>query len=339
MNKKYNYTSLRQFSWSGSKKKNEVQNLIEETVNEWYDAKHRKQSKSEIEFINSIKITTCPFCHQTVMKNGHRSDGIQTYKCSSCHKRFTPLTGTIFDNHKIPISEWIEYLTHLFEFHSVKTSANDNRNSDSTGRYWIQKVFAVLENIQEKVMLKDNIFIDETYVPVIQNKKIKIKENHLKGLSRNQLDIATATDGYSSIFIYMKHGKPTQASVWRCYGKHIKEESTLIHDGEPSHNELIDRLCLKSIVYKSEELKGLRDDKNPLFPINNLHSLLKRFMRSHGSYNREDLQDWLNLFYFIVNGPKDKNDKVQLFIELAVKNRKLVRFRDNMKKSKTLSYS
>ena len=59
MNKKYAYTSLRQFSWSGHKNKSASEKLVEETVLEWYDAKHPKPSKTEIEFINSIKITSC----------------------------------------------------------------------------------------------------------------------------------------------------------------------------------------------------------------------------------------------------------------------------------------
>ena len=45
--------------------------------------------------------------------------------------------------------------------------------------------------------------------------------------------------------------------------------------------------------------KGLPDDKNPLDPINKVHRFFKRFMRSHGGYERDDIQDWCNLFSFI----------------------------------------
>ncbi len=73
------------------------------------------------------------------------------------------------------------------------------------------------------------------------------------------------------------------------------------------------------------------DDKdNPLQPVNELHALMKRFMRMHGSYQREHLQDWMNLFYFIMNDPKDKYDKVLKFIQLAVDSPKRVKYRDTM---------
>lgn len=38
-------------------------------------------------------------------------------------KAFSPLTGTVFDVHKIPVSEWIEYMIHLFEFHFLSSFA------------------------------------------------------------------------------------------------------------------------------------------------------------------------------------------------------------------------
>ncbi|MBQ1476159.1 MAG: hypothetical protein IIZ21_02625, partial [Firmicutes bacterium] len=46
-------------------------------------------------------------------KSGTKNEG------KYCGCSFSPLTGTIFEDRKIPISEWIEYLIHLFEFHSI----------------------------------------------------------------------------------------------------------------------------------------------------------------------------------------------------------------------------
>ena len=57
---------------------------------------------------------------------------------------------------------------------------------------------------------------------------------------------------------------------------------------------------------------------------------MKRFIRQHGSYDRDNLQNWMNLFYFIVNDPKDKYDKVLKFIELAINSPKRVKYRDVM---------
>lgn len=58
MNKKERrkYPSLRSFTWSENSEKSEGQLLVENTVQEWYNAKHATSSVAEIEFINSLDI-------------------------------------------------------------------------------------------------------------------------------------------------------------------------------------------------------------------------------------------------------------------------------------------
>lgn len=338
MNKKnprrHSKTRLRHFSWEGKESKDEKESLVEETVLEWYEAKHRKASAKELVLINSIRVSACPYCAtDKIVKNGHSSEGAQRYKCSMCNGRFTALTGTIFDNRKIPISEWIEYLLHLFEFHSLKTSSFDNRNAASTGRYWLFKVFAVLKGVQDNVQLSDNVYADELYLPIIKSETYKKEDgNKLNGLSRNKICVCCATDNNgNSLFIQSGRGKPTAEETWDAYGSHIKPGSTLIHDGENSHTILIEHLKLNSIVYTTQETKGMEDKDNPLDPINELHALLKRFIKMHGGYNRDNSQDWLNLFWFIANAPDDKYDKVTKFIDLALKSNNVVRYRDSMR--------
>ena len=64
---------------------------------------------------------------------------MQKYSCRGCGRSFNPLTGTLFGSRKIPLSEWVEFLLHLFEFHPAKTPARDSRNAESSGKYWLAK--------------------------------------------------------------------------------------------------------------------------------------------------------------------------------------------------------
>lgn len=329
MKKKKRGTPLRSFPWSGNAEKTDGQTLIESTVNEWYAAKHRAPGGEEISFVNSIKITSCPYCGKGgFVRDGHDRSGVSRYLCRDCGRRFTPLTGTIFQGRKIPISEWVEYLMHLFGFHSAKSSAFSNRNDKNTGKYWLSKVFAVLDGIQDGIVLGGTVFIDETYVPVKAGDAATKEGKLLRGLSRNQLCIATAANASASVFIASGKGKMGESGALKAYGKHIEEGSALVHDGEKSHGVLIGQLKLSSSVHPSSETKGMDDDSNPLNRVNRLHYLLQRFLSSHGGYNRDDLQDWLNLFWFIMNGPSDVYGKVLAFIELAVSARKTVKYRE-----------
>jgi hypothetical protein len=113
-------------------------------------------------------------------------------------------------------------------------------------------------------------------------------------------------------------------------GTHIKEGSHLVHDGEKSHRVLIEQLGLTSEEYDSDELKKLSDKDNPLDPINEIHSLSKRFMKAHGGYNRDNLQDWMNLIAFLLSEPKDRYEKIDLFINMALNSPQVAKYRDVM---------
>lgn len=98
MNNKYNKKSIRTYPFNSGELTPE-EKLFKNTLDEWYSAKHRSVSKEEIAFINSLKIKSCPYCGPAqFIKDGHRKDGTQKYKCSECGKSFTPLTNTIFDS-------------------------------------------------------------------------------------------------------------------------------------------------------------------------------------------------------------------------------------------------
>ena len=179
--------SLRTLSWDKNPSISSSQKLISETVHEWYDSKHPAVKKSEVQFLNSLPADHCPVCGaRHIIKYGFYKDGTQCYRCFFCGSKFSILTGTIFQDRKIPISEWIEYLLYLFEFHSISTAARDNRNAESTGRYWMIKVFAVLEGIQSDVMLEGNIYFDEMFFPVIKHETEIVNGKKLRGISRTR---------------------------------------------------------------------------------------------------------------------------------------------------------
>lgn len=329
-------------SWAGSLKSyprkegrrlSPAEELIDLTLSEWYSEKHRKLTPAEASMVNSSPLPGCPSCgSEDFVRDGKRKDGIQKYLCRSCGRRFNPLTGTVFDSHKIPISEWIEYLIHLFEFHSVVTSARDNRNAHATGVYWIRKVFAVLDGCQDGVVLSGRVWLDETFVSVDRRDRVSKGGKLLRGISRNKIAIGVATDGRRLVVITEWSSKPSKKGTLATFGGRIRPGSTLVHDGDNSHSLLIERLCLKSEVHTTKETKGLPDAENPMDKVNDVHALLKRFLREHGGYERADLQGWCDLFWFVWSDPANRMEKVARFIEMAVSTRKRIKFREVFRK-------
>lgn len=326
--------SLKHLPWDHDENLSHSQMLISTTIHEWYDSKHRKISIEEIKLFNSIEKTACPYCNSSkIRKNGLYKNGIQRYNCRSCNQNFSPITNTVFDSHKIPVSEWFEYLIHLFEFHSIKTSARDNRNAESTGRYWLFKVFEVLKNYQDKIVLSGKIYLDETYFPVEKSKEVLKDGKKLRGVSRNKIGVAVAFDEHGHYIMQVEYtSKPSDKSTWKALGTHIEPHSHLIHDGERSHGKLIRELELTSEVYTTSMTKEMKNEENPLYPINYIHGLAKRFMKSHGGYDRDNLQDWMNLICFILNKPSNRYEKIEKFIEMALNTHKRMKYRDVMAK-------
>lgn len=58
-------------------------------------------------------------------------------------------------------------------------------------------------------------------------------------------------------------------------------------------------------------------------------------MKARGGFGRARPQDGLNLFWFVMNGPKDKMDEVNLCFELAFSRRKRIKYRNVFSKKPT----
>lgn len=326
-------TSLKKLPWDDKEKQSPTEVLISSTMKEWYEAKHRECSKEEIDLINSIKPLVCHKCmSKSFIKYGKDGNGIIRYKCKICNSTFNNLTNTIFDSHKIPISEWFEYLLHLFEFHSIKSSSRDNKNANSTGKYWLIKIFEVLKDYQNDIVLSGDIVFDETFFTVIHSERNYKDGKKLRGISRDKLCVAVATDGFRTVMLYENTSKPSSKSTLDTMKSHIKPGSKLIHDDEHSHQVLVKELNLTEEFCKSAYQEFLSEEDNPLTPVNKIHSYMKKFMRNHEGFSRNDLQDWLNLISFIINDPENRYDKLKKFLKIAISTPKRVKYRDVMSK-------
>lgn len=322
--------SRRTTPWDDSPRPTPVQRFIKVHYQTRYEERHQPLDETgEAEMINSFEPKHCPFCQsESFIKYGHDRNGINRYKCV-CGKSFKPTTGTIFDSRKIGICEWIEYCLNIFRYVSLNADSWNNRNAISTSKYWLEKLFLTLENSQSNVVLSGAVWLDETYYSLMLRDRIRDENgNLLRGLSRNQICIGVATDKKHTICFFEGFGKPSQKRSYETFKDHIASGSTLIHDKEKAHKKLIEKLELKCVSYSSSDLKGLADSENPLDPVNRIHCLLKMFLNAHSGFCRDEIQDYLNLYSFVINSPSDHLEKVEKIINLVFENPKSLKYRD-----------
>ena len=319
----YRSRSRKDTPWTEDEYASATERFIDECNHDNYYRKHPsvKDSK-EKDLLNSIDPRKCPKCGDAhVIRYGKTGIGMKRYRCCKCGK-------TIFDQRKIPITEWLDFLLTLFGYGSFSLTSKGNRNAYNTTRYWMDKVFLLLKSWQTGIVLEGSVWLDETYYPVRKGDVVTDVNGHQpRGLSRNKICISVACDKDNVVCIAEGFGKPSLKRTLGAMGSHIRKGSLLIHDGDNSHRSLIEELELESEVHTCSETKWLEDKDNPLDPVNRNHKFLKRFLNTHSGFLRDDIQDYLNLFSFISSKPTDKFEKVKILLELALHDPILLRYR------------
>ena len=143
MSKSRNHQSRRTTPWDGHDALTPTQHFLSERYEIQYKERHPRLTETgEAALINAIMPDTCPSCqHHGISRFGPTGNGMQRYRCKGCGKTFTPITGTIFDGHKISISEWMEDCLNIFRYVSINADSWNNRNAFTTSRYWLEKLF------------------------------------------------------------------------------------------------------------------------------------------------------------------------------------------------------
>lgn len=307
-----------------------AQALVKASHDSIYAFRHEPFA-GDADFFNGYVRSTCPRCGSAeISKSGHDRNGVQRYRCARCRKTFTPITGTIFEDHRLPLTAWADFVLQAISFESIAAMTREDRRATTTSPYWLAKLFAVLNGIQDDVVLSGNVQIDEKYYPLaLKDQVLPPDKKKLRGLSKNQICIAVGwcSEGVS-YFSRMGFGKPSKSRVWDVYGSHIKRGSKIDHDMEGSHDILIDRLNLNSTVHNSKHIKLFPDNENPLHEVNRLCFLLELFLNSHSGFDRNDLDGYLNLFWVAMNPPDDKLEKVAMVLDRAMRYPNTLRFRE-----------
>lgn len=156
--------------WDGTDEAslNPAEAIVMACHRDMYEYRHANGSpEGEADFFNGYPRDKCPLCGSNRIKgNGFDRHGVRRWRRNACGKSFTPMTGTIFQGHKLPVADWTEFLIEVFAYESVNGMTRSNRRSDTTLPYWMAKLFAALEGIQDGVVLSGTVQIDEKYYPV-----------------------------------------------------------------------------------------------------------------------------------------------------------------------------
>ena len=108
--KEKKYQSRRATPWDDKKDRTPIEEFIVGCTRDNYDKRHiAPGDEREIALLNSFAPSQCAICGSgSFIKYGKTGVGLTRYKCRDCGGTFTVITGTIFDQRKISVSQWLE---------------------------------------------------------------------------------------------------------------------------------------------------------------------------------------------------------------------------------------
>lgn len=246
----------------------------------------------------------CPKCgSKSQHEDGHTQAGHKRYRCEECGSSYTLLSDSIFNSAKIPFHKLMGYI-NLMSFNVPLEMCCEILNiSSNTADLWRRKIFKTIDDYQNHLKLFKRIWIDETYIDdysIMHNPFEKRK----RGLSKDKICIVVAIDIYKNmVAVICGHGKPSSRRIYKALRDHVIPGSTIVHDGDHSHNYLIKKLNCDSEVYKA-------DSKDPEYLknmalINNMCGWLKRYIGHFIGMNISNLQTYLNWFIYLHRCKRD----------------------------------
>ena len=110
------------------------------------------------------KVVVCPHCGSVHVYTC--SNGDNQFKCADCHKRFSCLVGTIFENTKLPLQKWFMAM-YLISSHKKGISSHqlgrDIHVTQKTAWYILHKVRTLFAQYDTTV-LDGEVEMDEMYL-------------------------------------------------------------------------------------------------------------------------------------------------------------------------------
>lgn len=257
---------------------------------------------------------------------------MRRWRCLSCGRAFNPATGTVFDGRKLPVADWTEFLLEVFSYGSLAGAARSGRRSATTPPYWLAKLLAVLEGVQEGAALAGRVEIDEMMYPLPLADQPRMPDGSKVpgGFSKGKHCIGIGCDGSgASVFADEGLGKTSR----RAHPRRLRGPCGARLDAGPRHGERPQPPGPRAgpaqrARHNSKLIKRLPDPENPLAAVNRLCYLLRLFLDSHTGFDRTRLGGYLDLFWVMMNPPRDKMEKAAFVLDRAMRNPKTLRYRD-----------
>lgn len=264
----------------------------------------------------------CPHCGHGKVYTTNRG-----YKCASkdCYKKFTVITGTIFENTKIPLNKWFEAIFVLSAHKKGISShqlAKDISVSQKSAWFILHRVREMLRE-KSPILLSGITEVDETYVGGSETNKHQSEEAKKKRLGSRKTFRGIQTGDKAMVLGLVERGgklihqvipQTSRNGVFPVIEKYIEKGSTMVTDEHRVY------LQVPSLGYKHESVAHTHGEyyRTGGWHTNTIEGsfgLLKRgIIGIYHQVSPKHLQRYCDEFTFRYNSRKDSD--VQRFVSI-----------------------
>lgn len=248
--------------------------------------------------------------------------------CRGCGHTLTPMTGTVLDHHGLPVADWAELMARAFPFEGLEAMTGEDGRSGATTPLWTAKLLLVPGGIQGGVVPSGDARIDERPRPLAARDRAGGGAG-MGAHSRDGICMAVGCDDSGGgVMVRAGLGRLGEGRCRDACGAHVAPGPGLVHDMENPHSALVGRPGPVSEACRSADPRGPDDEHSPLSRVNHTRFLPKGFMHRHSGFDRDDIDDWPDLFSVIVNPPEDRLEKAAMVLDRAMSIPISLRYRD-----------
>lgn len=248
---------------------------------------------------------TCPHCDgEDVIGHGNYK-GVKRYKCKSCIRTFNDLTGTAVSCiHKK--DKWQAYLNCIANNLSLRESAKQVGVCYRTSFLWRHKIIGAFKDVG-CVKLEGIIEGDETFFLFSEkgNKSIETRKPRKRGgkaskpgINDEHVAVIVSTDRNKQPIIEVAgRGRVNAKQIDRCMGRWIGDKaSVLCSDSHRSYEKFAKKKKLKHVKINASKGQYVKDKVYHVQNINNIHHLLKDWIKRFNGVASGYLQNYMNWF-------------------------------------------
>ena len=297
-------------------------------------------TKSMEEFLTDERFANgrvCPKCGCIhIVRNGHRKDGKQRYRCKDCGVTFVITNNSITSHTRKSLDVWETYINCMMNCFSIRKTAEICKITTKTAFIWRHKILDALQNMADGVVLEGIVEADETFFPISykgnhkRSKKGFIlprevhkrgKSVHKRGISNEQVCVPCAINRNGlSISKVGTLGKVKKECLHLIYDNKIKSGTTVCTDKEKAYRKFSCENDLNLIqLDNGKTVKGLYNIQH----INSYHSQLKKFIDHFNGVSTKHLNNyliWNNFVNYAVEKFSEKQQILTKYVLTTIKS-------------------